>query len=183
VALLQHRVRGARRHHPPRHRQLSDQELRELITAPLGLAHTTLALDPSPLGPLAHPYSVIDPGAGAVDVFARSPKMPSAYFGPVWTDRGVASTAADVATFEDDLYGGRLLQPGSLQQMLTAGLNPMYGLGTLIDPTIPGHLLVGHDGHKPGWVAVYLAWLRQHGAVPAAGQRAVTPTALTDLAR
>ncbi len=98
-------------------------------------------------------------------MFTWKPGQQDAYFGPVWGDRGVAADASDVARFEDDLYGGRLLSPGSLAQMLAPTPYPTsfghpYGLGTEIfigqAPETAGHLLVGHTGVMPGYVGYAL---------------------------
>jgi D-alanyl-D-alanine carboxypeptidase len=133
-----------------------DQVLQQMITGPLGLGHTTIGTDPASLGPVATPY-MSRARTAPRDMFRYAPHMSSAFFaGPVFGDRAVGSTASDIARFEDALYGGRLLQPSSLVQMLTPGPVPFYGLGTLILTSGEGHLLVGHDGVMPGYNAIVL---------------------------
>lgn len=72
-----------------------------------------------------------------------------------WTGGGLAVTAADLARWGRLLYGGAVLSPESMTELLNgvpARLGPetRYGLGVIIRPTPhgPGY---GHSGFMPGY--------------------------------
>ncbi|MFI6533630.1 serine hydrolase [Nonomuraea sp. NPDC050547] len=64
---------------------------------------------------------------------------------------GVMSTTADLNTFFRALLGGRLLRPGELALMKTAGVGGGYGLGLELFTTSCG-TAYGHGGGIPGYV-------------------------------
>ena len=101
-------------------------------------------------GRIAHGYDLqkkrlVDTFAGAHDL-----AVPTADWGPVWTDGGIVATATGVARFTDALYGGRILRPATLAEMRKAGPDHSYGLGTLRMP-FDGHAWQGHDGFYYGF--------------------------------
>ncbi|HLJ84637.1 MAG TPA: serine hydrolase domain-containing protein [Candidatus Eremiobacteraceae bacterium] len=99
---------------------------------------------------IAHGYDVennklLDTFSGARDL-----GVPTGDWGPVWTDGGIVASAAGVARFTDALYGGRILRAATLAQMLRAGPDGSYGLGTL-RLRFDGHTWQGHDGFYSGF--------------------------------
>jgi D-alanyl-D-alanine carboxypeptidase len=75
-----------------------------------------------------------------------------------WTAGGIAATPEAVARFGDALFRGRLLESGSLGQMIDFGAKLGagrggglgYGLG-VSRFEIPGHEVLGHGGGIPGF--------------------------------
>lgn len=129
-----------------------EEQLRQRIFEPLGLARTSLpgaaALPP----PAAHGY--LPPGNGLVatrggkpvDVTAWSPTW-------AWAAGALVSTAGDLARFYGALLGGELLQPEQLREMRTAVAGPGYGLGLAVDRLQCGPAL-GHTGGVPGYTSI-----------------------------
>lgn len=107
--------------------------LDRFVTRPLGLADTLMRRGgPLPLDRFAHGHLVID--GARLDSWSGARSVPTDVYGPVWTDRGIAATAADAARFCDGLYrAGALLRPSTLRTM-TRTLGPAarhgHGLGT-----------------------------------------------------
>ena len=71
-----------------------------------------------------------------------------------WAAGAMVASAGDVATWAQSLYGGRVLQPASLAQMLRFGVGG-YGLGARL-ATIAGQPAWGHAGSLRGFTAA--AW-------------------------
>jgi CubicO group peptidase (beta-lactamase class C family) len=115
------------------------------IIEPLGLAHTTIPADGSLDAPYAHGYAA---DAGMQDVTAVDPSL-SSYGG------NLVSTPADLATFFDALFGGRLLSPEALAEMRTTSValqGEVLGLGLQV-VELPCGTVVGHSGSTPGYKA------------------------------
>lgn len=87
-----------------------------------------------------------------VDTFvgARDLGVPTSVWGVMWTDGGVAASASGVARFTDALFGGRVVSPGSLAQMMHPGPDHSYGLGTY-DMGFDRHEWHGHSGFYYGF--------------------------------
>jgi CubicO group peptidase (beta-lactamase class C family) len=75
--------------------------------------------------------------------------VPSDYWGPVWTDGGLAATAEDLARFGDGLFEGRLLKPSTLKTMTHLNRSG-DGLG-LFEMRFGGHRWLGHNGRYGGY--------------------------------
>lgn len=98
-----------------------EQELRDRILTPLGMADTGVAHWDAITARLAPTYTFRD------DTRTLISDMPVYYDN--WSASGsMYSTAADLGLFSEALYGGRLLTPASLEQMLAPGLDD-YGFG------------------------------------------------------
>jgi D-alanyl-D-alanine carboxypeptidase len=98
-----------------------EQVLADRILTPLGLADTGVAHWDAIIPRLASTYTFRD------DTGMLVTDMPVYYEN--WSAAGAMySTAADLAVFADALYGGRLISPASLEQVLTPGLDE-YGFG------------------------------------------------------
>jgi len=70
---------------------------------------------------------------------------------------GLSSTAHDMHLLDRALNGNSLLNPNSLEFMLTSEINE-YGHGFNIR-NLEGHIVVGHDGSAPGFCATFQRWL------------------------
>jgi D-alanyl-D-alanine carboxypeptidase len=123
----------------------------QLIADPLNLEHDADFARLASYAPrIAHGYDVqnnklVDTFVGAHDL-----GIPTGDWGPVWTDGGIVASGAGVARFTDALYGGRILRPATLAQMLRPGPDKSYGLGTL-RMRFNGHTWQGHDGFYSGF--------------------------------
>jgi D-alanyl-D-alanine carboxypeptidase len=120
---------------------------RARIGNPLGLSSSTFTYRPAQSGLFAHPYLRMT--GGLQDQFAPGIGVPSDFWGPVWTDGGLASTAEDMARFGDGLFEGRLLKPKTLKAMTHIG-RFANALG-LFPLTYAGHEWLGHNGRYAGY--------------------------------
>lgn len=94
--------------------------------------------------------------------------VPSDAVGEVWSDGGVSASAEDVAALTDELFGGRLLRPRTVRELVTplgykktlpakaldlaisGADSDAYGLGVVVEQR-GGRRLLGHDGLYLGW--------------------------------
>lgn len=122
--------------------------LDRLILQPLDLDDTFIEADDALLPRWAHGYdtSVRPPR----DTFEGASGVPSAMWGPLFTDGAIATTAIDLARFTDALYLGRLLEPATLETMLEPGPDASYGMGTYVYSDA-GRRFQGHDGSYGGF--------------------------------
>ncbi|HEY5275409.1 MAG TPA: serine hydrolase domain-containing protein [Coriobacteriia bacterium] len=144
----------------PATRSTVASELRRRILTALGLERTVLQPQEHPVSPTAHGYSESFPGGTAaepIDVWDGSGLMPNApLVSAAWTAGGIASTAPDLARWAAALYGGPVLDPASLAQMLdfkrNAGLphGGTYGLGAMTWLGDSGPV-IGHAGGIAGF--------------------------------
>jgi D-alanyl-D-alanine carboxypeptidase len=88
---------------------------------------------------------LVDTFAGAHDL-----GVPTGVWGVVWTDGGIAASATGVARFTDALFGGRVVRPKSLAQMMHPGPDHSYGLGTY-RMAFDSHEWQGHSGFYYGF--------------------------------
>jgi len=101
--------------------QTWEQVLRDRILTPLALTDTGVGHWDAIIARLAQTYTFRD------DTRTLITDMPVYYEN--WGASGsMYSTAADLAVFAEALYGGRLLNPASLEQFVTPALDE-YGLG------------------------------------------------------
>jgi D-alanyl-D-alanine carboxypeptidase len=125
--------------------------LRHQILNPLGLDRTFFEDEPI-VGNLARGYQDVLKADGIPDDLTDLNR--SAF----WANGGLFSNVTDQAKFSEALFGGKLLQPQSLQEMLTFVNNTgwgddfKYGLGTFERSTPWGRVL-GHGGDDPGYQA------------------------------
>jgi D-alanyl-D-alanine carboxypeptidase len=95
------------------------QEMRARIIDPLGLQSTVVAPDEAPAGPQSRGYS-------------RTTDQTNAPMTIVFGTGGVVSTADDMLRFARALFEGQLLQPETMQRMLTfVGGNGQYAMPEL----------------------------------------------------
>lgn len=115
------------------------------IREPLGLSEaSSFRYEPRRSREFAHPH--IDGRDGFVDGV-----MPSGYWGEVWTDGGLATTAEELALIGDGLSVGVLVEEGSVE-LMTADAESDGGLG-VFTTTSSGVLWFGHDGSYGGYEA------------------------------
>ena len=124
---------------------------RELLQ-PLGLAGTSLVLEPPDLAPLVP--------AGSEQVGGDVRRL----YHPQWVGhRTLASTVADQRRFWTALAAGELCDLAVLTDSVEVGfaapgfVRPSYGLGVMTDPGRTDGLLIGHGGGGPGYAAATFA--------------------------
>ncbi|UCC32011.1 MAG: beta-lactamase family protein, partial [Phycisphaerales bacterium] len=80
-----------------------------------------------------------------------------------WTGGGLVTTSLDLARWAKLLYGGEVLKPESLRQMLDGvetarDSDRKYGLATMMRPSVHGPV-VGHAGYMPGYLSMMAYYL------------------------
>jgi len=132
-------------------------EARRRLLEPLGLASTTPS-DRAVIPGLAQGYAGPGNPFGGADAMLDAQGRMSINPQFEWTGGGMASTSRDLARWAHALYGGRVLRPEVMREMLAgvpAPLGPAgttYGLGVIVRPTALG-TSYGHSGFFPGYVA------------------------------
>jgi D-alanyl-D-alanine carboxypeptidase len=124
-----------------------ERVFRTRIGDPLALSSSTFTYRPGQSGLFAHPY--LRSGSGLKDQFVPGIGIPSDFWGPVWTDGGLAGTAEDLARFGDGLFGGRLLKPATLATM--THLDRFGGGLGLMSLNYAGRRWLGHNGRYAGY--------------------------------
>ena len=120
-----------------------------LIAQPIGLADgSTFRYGAAPASRFAHPLKRLR-GGGYRDRFGRRARVPTDYWGGVWTDGGLATTAAGLARIGNGLYSGGLLSPASVEAMLPPRPGG-WGLGSF-DKRALDTTWIGHDGSYGGY--------------------------------
>lgn len=147
-------------------------QMRLRIFTPLGLARTVLQPEERPGSPVAHAYSAWVPTGtpeAPADPWDGTGLTPNAALSAAaWTAGGIASTVPDIARWAAALYGGRVLDPASLREMLDferiAGLpsGGTYGLGVM-RWLEEGGLAIGHAGGQVGFQSL-MWYLTKQGA-------------------
>jgi D-alanyl-D-alanine carboxypeptidase len=129
------------------HRSI-ERLFRQYVGTPLGLRHSTFRYGTAPQRKFAHPLRVR--GRGRLgDKFGAHGRVPTDYWGEVWTDGGLATTPSDLARIGNALYAGDLLSAASVKAMLPPRPHG-WGLGTF-DRFALGTRWIGHDGWYGGF--------------------------------
>jgi D-alanyl-D-alanine carboxypeptidase len=124
-----------------------EQAFHSRIAAPLGLTDSTFAYHPEQSDLFAHPY--VRGSGGLEDQFVPGVGLPSDFWGPVWTDGGLASTAPDLARFGDGLFEAKLLSAKTLKTMTRLD---RFGHGLGVFPLrYAGRRWLGHNGRYAGY--------------------------------
>jgi D-alanyl-D-alanine carboxypeptidase len=97
----------------------------------------------------AHPYT--GPKGDLQDMFVPGLGVAADYWGPVWTDGGLATTAIDLARFGDGLFAGDLLKARTVEKMTSLG-DDGYGFG-VTKKGFGDSIWAGHDGAYVGYEA------------------------------
>jgi D-alanyl-D-alanine carboxypeptidase len=130
------------------------EAIAESIINPLGLSHTYVAegVDKGSLVPGYCRYMN--------DTYVMENVIPR--YHPGWCATGlIVSTTSEIVQFYQALFGGKLIEPKTLDEMLTPisiGQDgdrffgkPSYGLGIMIDPESRYGESFGHGGDGPGY--------------------------------
>ncbi|MEA2438087.1 MAG: D-alanyl-D-alanine carboxypeptidase [Thermoleophilaceae bacterium] len=124
-----------------------EHAFRTRIVGPLQLTDSTFAYHPEQSDLFAHPY--VKTSSGLQDQFAPGVGLPSDFWGPVWTDGGLASTAQDLARFGDGLFEAKLLSAKTVKTMTKID---RFGGGLGVFPLqYAGHRWLGHNGRYAGY--------------------------------
>ncbi|MEO7118677.1 MAG: serine hydrolase domain-containing protein [Candidatus Limnocylindrales bacterium] len=125
------------------------QLLRERLFDPAGLTRTIF--QPDATTPLDAAHGFLTNRRGFVDHTGESRVIPHMSAATVaWSAGAIASTPSDLALWATSLYGGHVLAPESLAQMLTFRPDDDYGLGTRLH-IYRGRTCVGHTGSIRGF--------------------------------
>jgi D-alanyl-D-alanine carboxypeptidase len=126
-------------------------EIRRRFLTPLGMGHTHFQNEePVPArGAMGYLYNGNGSFKGLWDGSSERPNTSAATV--AWAAGAMVSTAGDLATWTHALYGGEVLQPQWLTQMLSFGTYG-YGLGVR-SVTIAGQPAWGHAGSLRGFTA------------------------------
>ena len=135
--------------------------VKSMFLTPLGLTHTFLQTEQKATGPEAHGYMLNKTKPPTIrDNFAGTMLPFTAEATAVSFAGAYVSTASDLARWANALYGGYVLDPASLAEMVDLSpslpFNPHYpyGLG-FEETTVAGHVAWGHRGHLDGfWAAM-----------------------------
>ncbi|GKU78977.1 hypothetical protein L3i20_v233740 [Paenibacillus sp. L3-i20] len=125
--------------------QTYDEQIRERFIGPLKLSNTYVADDFSFIpGEHARGYHKLD--GKLIDRTETNPSWANAA-------GSMISTGDDLNTFFIALLGGKLLEPSTLEQMLTGVETPVgnYGLGIMETKLANGVTIWGHGGNTPGF--------------------------------
>ncbi len=131
------------------------EELRTRFFDPLGLDETYFQGDGPPPPVSAQGY--LRRQAGLVEITDGTDYRPTTSAATVaWAAGGIVSSANDLATWARALYGGAVLGPATLHEMIGVDATPYaggtYGLGTRTR-TIDGAQAFGHLGSLRGFQA------------------------------
>ena len=119
------------------------------VARPAGMRLSTFTYRPARSAAwFPHPYALNGDGS-LTDDWVPGYGISSDYWGPVWGDGGLASTATDLARFGQALFRGRLVSRATLAQMTAVGPHD-YGLG-IYDQRFDGHRWLGHEGSYGGF--------------------------------
>ena len=125
-----------------------ESNFRRRVAGPAGMRQSTFTYRPARSSMFPHPYEQSGDGS-LTDDWVPGYGISADYWGPVWTDGGLASTSADLARFGQALFAGRLVSRRTLARMTAVGPND-YGLG-IYDQRFDGHRWLGHDGDYAGY--------------------------------
>jgi D-alanyl-D-alanine carboxypeptidase len=125
------------------------QYVEQRIFAPLGMTRSMYCDSGENVPRRAHGYFVYSNG-----VIRRAPT--NAHTWMPFAAGSICSTAGDLVTWVRALHGGKVLSPGSYQEMITpAKLNdgtPLrYGLGVAVQKDVHGLPYIGHGGGVGGF--------------------------------
>ncbi len=138
-----------------------------LVADRLGLGETDWRYDSYPIADFARPY--VDSRRGAPrDQWPRG-FVPTDFWGEVWTDGGLATTAKELGAVANALIAGDLLRPPTRRAAVRFGRGGA-GLGVFRE-SLDGRRWIGHDG-------LYAGFSTQHWTEPRGG---ATISVMSDL--
>jgi CubicO group peptidase (beta-lactamase class C family) len=125
-----------------------ESALRERVLGPLGLADTQLERDETDT---ATPYERPIPGQSP---FSLKDLPTGAFVRAAGAAGALVSTGDDVVTFTEGLFGGRVISPATLDQMIDGTTEPRSGYGLGIATYQVGTTPVyGHNGRSVGFAS------------------------------
>jgi D-alanyl-D-alanine carboxypeptidase len=119
-----------------------------MVARPAGMSASTWTRSPAILRVMARPYTEESDGS-LTSAWVPGFGLPTNYWGPVFTDGGLVSTATDLARFGNALLGGRLTSGQTVAQMTNVGRDN-YGLG-IFAKRLDGLPWLGHNGAYGGY--------------------------------
>jgi D-alanyl-D-alanine carboxypeptidase len=146
----------------------------ELVADPLGLEVSDWSYGGLPKESLARPY--LETSWSRVDGLHRAAwpgkEVPTDFWGEVWTDGGLATTAEELGLIANEMIVGDLLEPETRRRALRIGMGSS-GLG-LFPQWADGKRWIGHDGLYDGFAS-------QHWTDPESGVTIAVMTSLETL--
>lgn len=127
-----------------------ERDFQRLIAGPLGITSATFVPTPGAKARMAHPYLLQRDGS-LTSQWIPGFGVPSAVWGPVFTDGGLASSSLGLAQVANALLGGRLVSAAAVRQMTHLGRGH-YGLG-IRSRSFDGHFWLGQAGIFGGFQA------------------------------
>ncbi len=122
---------------------------RSEIAEPAGMTSTsTFERNQGIMSEMAHPYEREADGKLTTS-WIKGFGLPTYYWGPVFTDGGLVSTATDLARFGNALMRAKLVNGATLALMTNVGKDN-YGLG-IFSKRFDGHYWLGHNGSYGGY--------------------------------
>ena len=134
------------------------EQIRARLLEPLGLERISLQSGSSGFADHAHGYSAINHGLTHNDVSDGTSLVPNATSSQwAWAAGGMAADARSIAVWADSLFGGRVLEEASLDEMIDVrdtGDGFDYGLGVIGAESASGsRKMLGHDGEMDGFLS------------------------------
>ena len=125
-----------------------ESALRERVLDPLGLADTELEQSDTEI---ATPYERPIPGQPP---FSLKDLPTGAFVRAAGAAGALVSTADDVVAFAEALFGGRVVSPATLDQMIDGTTEPRsgYGMGIATYP-VGSTVVYGHNGRSVGFAS------------------------------
>jgi D-alanyl-D-alanine carboxypeptidase len=135
------------------------EQIRTRLLEPLGLDRIFLQAGSSRFADIAHGYTAISHDLPHKDVSDGSMLVPNVRSSQsAWAAGGMAADARSVAVWADSLFGGRVLEETSLDEMIDVrdtGDGFDYGLGVGGTESASGSgKMLGHDGAIDGFQSV-----------------------------
>jgi D-alanyl-D-alanine carboxypeptidase len=135
------------------------EQIRTRLLEPLGLERISLQAGSSQFADIAHGYTAISHDLPHKDVSDGSMLVPNARSSQwAWAAGGMAADARSVAVWADSLFGGRVLEETSLEEMIDVrdtGDGFDYGLGVAGTESASGsRKMLGHEGAIDGFQSV-----------------------------
>ena len=130
------------------------EQIRTRLLEPLGLERISLQSGSAGFADHAHGYSAINHDGPHKDVSDGTSLVPNARWSQwAWAAGGMAADARSIAVWADSLFGGRVLEDASLDEMTAVrdtGDGFDYGLG-VIGFELRSRKMLGHDGEIDGF--------------------------------
>ena len=130
------------------------EEIQTRLLEPLGLERAALQVGSSGFADHAHGYTAINHDLPHKDVSDGTSLVPNARWSQAaWAAGGMAADARSIAVWADALFGGRVLEDASLDEMIDVretGEGFDYGLG-VIGSELRSRKMLGHDGEIDGF--------------------------------